>query len=225
MIALSPRLETIAKLIPEGLRVADIGTDHAYLPAALILSGRADFVIACDIGEKPLQNARHTVDTLNLADKIDLRLSNGLEKVSPNEVDAVVIAGMGGEVIAGIIENAKWLKEGKLLLLQPMSSPEILRKFLCQNGYELKSETAISDNSKIYTVMSVSGGQAEKKSEEFYVSGLLDPKDTLSAEYLRKQLRRFAECAEDIKDIEALSGRYADCMKIVEHLRNLLEGN
>lgn len=148
------RLKLIASLVPDGARVCDIGTDHAYLPIELIKSGKASRVIATDIREKPLENARKNIQKSGVTE-IDLRLCDGLSAVEKSETDAVIIAGMGGEVISGIISRAKWLKEKPytLLILQPTTSPEDLRRFLIANCFEITSDTAISENGKLYSVM------------------------------------------------------------------------
>ena len=117
MYTLSERLKVIADKITGG-RVADIGTDHAYLPIYLIKTGKASRVLACDIKEKPLQNAAKNIQKTN-TENIELRLSDGLAGVGADEADTIVIAGMGGEVIAGILNRCEWIKSpGYKLLLQ-----------------------------------------------------------------------------------------------------------
>ncbi len=153
---LSPRLEAVASLVRKGRRVADIGTDHAYLPVYLVQSGVTDFAVAADLRKGPLENAKKAVEEAGLEDKITLRLSDGLQNFQPDEVDEIVIAGMGGILIAQIIEAAPWLQKGdKHLVLQPMSHPEVLRKFLVTNGYNIICETVCEDAGKLYCVMSV----------------------------------------------------------------------
>ena len=118
--ALQPRLRAIADLVPPGCRLADIGTDHGYIPVDLLLAGRIAHAIATDIGALPLEHARQTADRCSLTDGIDFRLGDGLAPVSPQEVDTVIIAGMGGDTITEILSAAPWAREGPLLLLQPM---------------------------------------------------------------------------------------------------------
>ena len=145
MQELKPRLRMVYESVPINSVVADIGTDHAFLPIALINGGKATKVIACDINEGPLSVAAKNVQNAGV-NNIELRLSDGLEKVTPGEVDVVTVAGMGGDLISGIISKAKWLKEYKTtLILQPMSSADSLREGLYKEGYRIISEKAVED--------------------------------------------------------------------------------
>ena len=157
--ALTPRLRLLADWVPPGARLADIGTDHAYLPVWLRLHGRVAFAIACDLREGPLARARETGRTYG-ADGLDYRLGNGLEVVSPEEADTVVIAGMGGENIAAILARAPWTAGGRhRLLLQPQTRAEVLRAFLAENGYAIRREALVKDRGTIYPVMEAGGGE------------------------------------------------------------------
>ncbi len=221
---LSERLKVIFDLVPENARLVDIGTDHAYLPAALVSCGKISFAIACDLREKPLLNAANTLKNAGCENKVSLRLSNGLDKVQKDEVDTVVIAGMGGDVICDIISRAPWLKNGLLLILQPMTSPEVLREFLYYNGYVIHSETAVYDSERVYSVLTVRGGKEDKKlSYPDFVSGKLDLKDSTARLYLSKQLARFSACANDLKKSGADKDKLGKVQSIVSHLEKLLE--
>ena len=127
--ALQPRLRAIADLVPAGSRLADIGTDHGYIPIDLLLDGRISAAIATDIGALPLDHARRTARCCGLTEGIDFRLGDGLAPLAPGEADVIVIAGMGGDSVAAILSAAPWAREGPLLLLQPMSKAEVLRAF------------------------------------------------------------------------------------------------
>lgn len=200
MRTLGPRLYTIETLIPRGVRVADIGTDHGHLPISLIRSGITDRVIACDIREKPLQNARTNIEKTGTVG-IELRLGDGLSPICPDEVDYIVIAGMGGEVIASIIEAAEWVKDQKYtLLLQPMTSADALRRFLCENGFKIESETALSDAGKLYTVIkSTYCGKPQPMSEAYYRIGELKASDSEAKKYIDKQINIVKNCIKDLK--------------------------
>ncbi|WP_255882131.1 MULTISPECIES: class I SAM-dependent methyltransferase [unclassified Ruminococcus] len=155
-IKLDRRLSLCAEFVRQGATVADIGTDHAYLPVYLIQSGKINSAIAADINEGPLKSGIETIKQYSLSDKISARLSNGLEKIRADECSDIVIAGMGGELICSIIEAAQWLKSSdKHLILQPMTRPEVLRSYLCQNGFEIMREQAVESDGRIYTVMLV----------------------------------------------------------------------
>ena len=117
---LTPRLQAIAFQVPQGARLADIGTDHGYLPAWLLLNGKIETAIAADLRAGPLERARETSRQYGLEGAISFRLCDGLTGIAEDEVDTVAIAGMGGETISAILGNAPWIRD-KLLLLQPMT--------------------------------------------------------------------------------------------------------
>ena len=160
MIELSPRLGMVAGLVPPGARLADIGTDHAYLPAALVGEGKIPSAIAADLRQGPLARARETVRRAGLTGKIFFRLCNGLSGIRPDEVDAVAIAGMGGETIAAILSAAPWVRERDLpLILQPMSSFPDLRKWLQENGFSIEEERLAREGDTLYTALLVRAGE------------------------------------------------------------------
>ena len=133
-LELSPRLRMAGQLLPEGGCLADIGTDHAYLPAALLMEGKIERAIAADLRRGPLDRARETVKHFGLQDKVSFCLCNGLAGIAPNAADSIAIAGMGGETIAGILAAAPWVRERNIpLVLQPMSSMPDLRRWLQEN--------------------------------------------------------------------------------------------
>lgn len=113
MIVLSPRLKTAADMVRKGVVAADIGTDHAYLPSYLVLSGICPRALACDLRKGPLENAAETLEHWNIADKISLRLSDGLDELSAGEADDIIMAGMGGILIAKLLERTEWVKNKK----------------------------------------------------------------------------------------------------------------
>ena len=154
---LSPRLAAIAARVPPGSRLADIGTDHAYLPACLLLEGTIPFAVASDVNRGPLDRGRETARLSGVVEKIDFRLSDGLSGLREDEADVIVIAGMGGELIARILSEAPWTRE-KLLLLQPMTGQPELRSWLNGNGYRIKGETVVREGEKLYVILTVRGG-------------------------------------------------------------------
>ena len=150
---LSPRLALIASLVPKGARVADIGTDHAYLPIELIKSGRASKCIAADIRELPLAKAKRNIDASGVSGIVTL-LSDGLSGIKQGECDTVVIAGMGGDVAVHILKSCPYIKDGGLtLILQPMTSADVLRVWLADNGFSVISEPCVHDGGRLYAVM------------------------------------------------------------------------
>ena len=188
-ITLDERLMTCAEFVRENAVLADIGTDHAYLPAYLIKNGKIVSALACDINEKPLESARATVTDSGVCDKVELRLCDGLKYVSEDEFSDVVIAGMGGEMIIKILSDCPYIKNEKFnLILQPMSKTYDLRKWLCQNGFKIKAEKSAGANNKIYTVInSCFTGEVSPKDEKFYYFGkLLLKSDEKSKKYIQK---------------------------------------
>ena len=161
-IHLTPRLQMTADLAPEGARLADVGTDHAYLPAALILEGKIPWAIAADLRQGPLDRARATVRECGLTGRVAFRLCDGLTGIQPGEVDAVVIAGMGGETIAAILSAAPWVRTGNVpLILQPMSSFPDLRGWLQGNGFAIQEERLAREGEMLYTALLVRAGEME----------------------------------------------------------------
>ena len=157
-IALQPRLRLLAEMTPPGGRLADIGTDHGYLPVWLLQEGRIPSAIASDVGAEPLEHARRTAEEYE-TQGLNFRLCDGLSGIEPEETDTVVIAGMGGETIAGILSRAEWTREGKRLILQPQSTQEVLRDFLSRNGWKIFSESIVREGERWYPVLLVGGGE------------------------------------------------------------------
>ncbi len=132
------RLSLCASFVRQGARLADIGTDHAYLPVWLCRNGVCPSAIAADINPEPLSRGQLTVEEAGLSDRITTRLSDGLSEISAGEADDIVIAGMGGELIAKIIGSCAFSRDkDKRWILQPMTKSEILIEWLCDNGYSI----------------------------------------------------------------------------------------
>lgn len=155
---LSKRLEAIAALVPPGGGVADVGTDHGYIPVHLLKKGHPGPIYATDINPGPLESARRAAIVYGLEEKISFRLCDGLSALDGGDISTVIIAGMGGETIAAILSAASWTREsGRLLILQPMSRSDRLRAWLGQNGYRISSEQLVWDG-QIYELLTASGG-------------------------------------------------------------------
>lgn len=148
---LDKRLRLCADMV-KGKRLCDVGTDHAYLAAELLLSGRCDTAVAADINEKPLAAARATLEKAGVRNRAELVLSDGLKNVPQSGITDIVIAGMGGELIAKILSECTWL-EGVNLVLQPMSKQGSLLRYLWENGFEILRQRAVCDGNFCYTVI------------------------------------------------------------------------
>ena len=159
-LPISKRLLCCASMVQPGSRVADIGTDHGYLGIYLLQSGAARHVIACDLRKDPLENARRNAKLFGVDGEMKLRLSDGLEKILPDEVDTVVMAGMGGDLIQKILSQCPWRKrEGLQFILQPQSAGNVLRRWLCEDGFEIQREEPVQDGHFLYTVMNIRQGE------------------------------------------------------------------
>ena len=140
---LDNRLKKCAELVSGKGIACDVGTDHAYLAAELVISGKCDNVIACDINEGPLDAAAKTVKKYGVADKVQLVLSDGLDNVPREDISDIIIAGMGGETIADILKRAVGFDSDVQYILQPMTKIDVLRGFLGKYGFKILSETAV----------------------------------------------------------------------------------
>ena len=149
---LSKRLSAAADMVRAGAVVADVGTDHAYVPIALCLSGRAVRAVASDINEGPLARARENIAVRGLSARIDTVLCDGLSAIEAYHPTDVLILGMGGELIARIVADAPFLRaSGIRLILQPMTHPEAVRASLCEMGFAIVEERLVLEE-KIYQI-------------------------------------------------------------------------
>lgn len=224
MRELSKRLTAIFDLIPQGARVADIGTDHAYLPIALSLSQKCENIIACDIREKPLLKARANIKKFGISD-IDTRLGNGLMEINFGEADTIVIAGMGGDVISAILGDCDWIKNNKItLLLQPMTSAQVLRKYLLNEGFEILSEVPLSEQSKVYSVIKARFcGKIAKYEEGFLYTGKVTAETPDGRLYLKKQASRIEAVIKDLSSLKEKQTEVLKYIKIRDYIDSLLE--
>lgn len=157
-LELSPRLELLASKVAKDTRLVDVGTDHAYLPVSLLLRGAIQQAVATDINAGPLERGRETARSYGVESNIDFHQTDGLDGIQPETVDTILIAGMGGELIAHILEKADWAKRCRLLL-QPMSSQPELRLWLTKNGYVILEEAVVREGRKLYVVLTVEAGE------------------------------------------------------------------
>lgn len=164
MLKLSHRLLTLAQMVPPGARVADIGTDHAFLPCYLLLEKRSPSAIGVDVHRGPYTKACDTVCAYNLEDSIELRLGNGLAVIKPDEADAVIIAGMGGTTIRDILaKSPEVMATLKKLILQPMTGADVVRSWLYQQGWLITEEELIYEDNQYYQVIGAEKDQTEER--------------------------------------------------------------
>ena len=179
------RLTQIARFV-KGKKIADIGTDHGYLPIYLLEKGIINYAVCSDVKQGPLANAEKNIKRYGFENKTRLCLADGLRGIMPGEVDTAVIAGMGGEMIAHILEAG--LPEGmKYFVLQPMRNVDVLRRKLHQLGLKITEENLCFDKNKYYIIICAEiGEQTAWTDDEYLVSPLLK-KDPLWGEYSAKE--------------------------------------
>ena len=201
---LSNRLNEVYKLIKEGMVVADIGTDHAYLPCALVTSGKCDKVYACDVAIGPLKQAIKTIETLNLTDKISIVESNGLAKVS-DDVNCICICGMGYHTVEMILNNDidKVLKYQKIII-QINKNTDLLRKWISDHNLLITDETIVYEGNKFYEIIAFSNKYHDTYSEQEISLGYILPNlmnDTY-IKYLENKISKYQLINEDSQSIE-----------------------
>ena len=230
-VKLSKRLERIASFVQPGSRVADIGTDHGYVPIWLVQKGVCPSALAMDVRKGPLSRATENIALAGLADKIETRLSDGVAKLQPGEADSVVIAGMGGELIIKILENGRHMWDSvKQWVLSPQSEIFKVRRWLFENGFVIRKEDMILEDGKFYTVMDVrrekdadSEGKTvdpdvlslSEDSRMLYGDYLIQTKNPVLLTYLKE------EEAKLLRFIEDLSAKAGDSERAAERLSEL----
>ncbi len=183
---LSPRLLAVARQVRTGSVAADVGTDHGYLACYLAWNGCRK-VYASDLNPGPLEQAARTIQEHGLEKQVDLRLSNGVEKLPLEEITDVVVAGMGGDLILSIVEDPRLRTFDKKLILQPMTKPEVLRRGLYRLGFELCGETAVEDGRFVYTVLTAQySGRPCEIDDCFAYTGLLSGRTREERKYLQR---------------------------------------
>jgi len=202
-LKLPDRLAAIAGYIDEGSAVADIGTDHGFLPVYLAQNGLSRNIIASDISSGSLDSARRTAQKHGVADMISFIVAPGLSGISGNGVDTIVIAGVGGETIAGILADAPWTnKHNVKLILQPQTKTDGLCIWLRENGYIISDAKLTRDNGRFYVIMIAKGGKSESvlEPELEMLTRLMYKKDPLFTGYLDGLINKTSRILEDIKN-------------------------
>ena len=169
------RLCSALPYLKRGGRIADVGTDHAYLPVYLVGSGHSSFAVASDLRKGPLERAERNVQEAGLSDKISLVLCDGLSKIEPYRPDDILIFGMGGELIASILDAAPWVKNSESgLILQPMSRQETLRRYLLEQGFSILGESLTFVDRIYQTIYARYTGESEQYTDEELLLGRLN---------------------------------------------------
>lgn len=195
LFQLGARLMACAGFVRPGAVMADIGTDHAYLPIWLLKSEKIPYAYASDVKQKPLESAKHNAEKYQVEDRLHTVLGNGLENISDTRVTDIVIAGMGGALIADILKAAPFVRNHQIrLILQPMKDDPQLRLWLFENGFAIEKEKPVFDAGKVYTVIcaAFSVGELQKPDALYPYMGRL-PKDSDSKRYAEKVVRILAK--------------------------------
>lgn len=234
---LNHRLRSVASFVPYGETVADIGTDHAYLPIYLVLNSIAPKVIAVEFNPGPLEKAKQNIIKYQLCDKIEVRNGYGFEPISSEEVETAVIAGIGGTSIIDIIESSQSTARSlNSLILQPMNKVELVRAYLRDNNFELKDEELILEDNRYYEILSAASGPSVEYDELFFEIGpiLLKKNHPLLAEYLEEKISHYWQVinslerssnvgAQEKKEYLKSKIRYLE--KVVYHVNKMRSSN
>lgn len=190
---LSKRLQAVANLVGNVSTLADVGTDHGYIPIHMIQKGKCTSAIAMDVNQGPLQRAKNHIEEQGLSLAVKARLSDGVKNLSEGEVECVVIAGMGGALTVKILEQGENVfRSLKEFILQPQSEIWKVREYLCINGYSIVDEDMVLEDGKFYPMMRVISGQAPayNKIELKYGKILLQKKHPVLREFLNRELQK-----------------------------------
>lgn len=232
---LSRRLQIVAQAVTVGHRVADVGTDHGYVPIYLIKTGCCEKAIAMDVNKGPLERAREHILEEGLTEQIETRLSDGLAGLSPEEADTVVIAGMGGDLICRILGRAaEFFQAGTELVLQPQSEWFKVRHLLHDNGYEITNEWFLKEDGKYYVVMKAGPVNENisrnlsypEETDYLYGKILIERKNPVLFEYLKKERdkkKRIAAQLGEKADEPKRALRYKELSEEVEQIEKVIK--
>jgi tRNA (adenine22-N1)-methyltransferase len=212
-------------MIENGRGLIDVGTDHGFLPAALATDGYSGKLFASDINAMPLSRAKETAHACGVEDQIVFLLSDGLDACPKDEVDTIVMAGMGGELICRILDRAEWCLEHRYtLILQPMTKIEVLRYWLANNGFQLTEERFVEDGGILYQIIKArySENMSLKDAELFTGSFRNIRNDPLSSTLIRSLIRRFENECRGLRAAEhSREGRLSILTEILAQLEEM----
>lgn len=227
---LTDRLLKIASLVSYGKKIADIGTDHGYIPVYLLKEGKVPFAVLADVNKGPLDNARKEVIQNNLLDKVDLRLGSGIEVLEVGEIEEIIIAGMGGILISELLEAKKQVAHNvEKLILQPMQAQEELRRYLLNNGYEILEEVLVREDFRIYEIIvaKYTGKNTIIEDEIYFETGikLLENNNSLFNEFIEKKIKTYRAIVNNLegKNGETIDKKREDSKSAIKKLENLIK--
>lgn len=219
---ISKRLLSVASLISDGYSVADIGTDHGYIPIYQVLNKKSPYALAMDVNEGPLSRASENVSKYQVVDKVVTRLSDGLDRLEPGETDCIVIAGMGGllinKILAAGIDKAHAAKE---MVLSPHSDVNLVRDFLAANNFKIIDELITYDEGKYYFVLKVTNGLDEYGQEDALLGHFLcQRRDAVMKHYLDKE---YALCQTILDNLMHNSSNSTDRIHMMNDKKLIIE--
>lgn len=244
---LSLRLKAVADFVNPGSRIADIGTDHGYVPIYLARTGRVSSAIAMDVREGPLKRAREHIREYEAGEyeagehkdarpgkgtrpacPIEARLSDGMKELMPGEADTIILAGMGGELEMRILDQGRHMWDSvDHFILSPQSELGKVRLYLEQNGFAIQDESMVKDEGKYYTIMSVTRGSMEYGRQIWYRFGkiLIERKDRTLREYLEKESGRVQEILDTFqgRTMETMTEGQAQAIKDLRRELDLIK--
>ncbi len=227
---LSKRLQKVADLVTEGASVADIGTDHAYIPIYLMKNHKISKAIALDVNKGPLERAKEHIQAEGLENLIDTRLSDGMENLKPYEVQEIITAGMGGGLVIKILTDYPQVTESlNYGILQPQSEIHKVRRFLNNQGYRILAEDFVEEDGKYYPMMKVDfRAHASEKythSQYFFGKRLLEGKHPILHRYLyrEKKIKEGILCKLNEKIKENSRDRICDRIEGLEKELEIIE--
>ncbi len=219
---LSKRLQAVADLLGNSRCVADVGTDHGYIPIYLVESKKSKCAIAMDINKGPLLRAKAHIEEYGLSEQIETRLSDGLKALEPGECDAVIIAGMGGGLVMKILEEGRQMRyEIREWILQPQSEILKVREYLLQNEYCIVEEDIVEEDGKFYPMMKVVNGRSEayQDMELRYGKYLLKKKHPTLLVYLDKEIRTKEQILKSLETENTAEDRIYELRKELAQAR------
>lgn len=199
------RIEAVAKWVPKGKSVVDVGTDHAYLPTLLVRQGKTPFAIAGDIASGPCQAAQNTIDAYGVKKHITVRQGDGLAIVVPGEVDIIVIAGMGAGSMVEILEHSLPVAENaERIILQPMNGAPLLRMWAVRHGWKIVAEDLVEEAGIIYEILILERGSEREYSEAAYEVGprLLETGNVLLAKHIQLLIEHYEKLLSSMEKSE-----------------------
>lgn len=215
---LSPRLLKIEELIPNCSCLADVGTDHAYIPILAISKGKCHKAIATDINKGPVNKAVRNINEHSMGDRIQARLGPGLSVLKEGEADTMVIAGMGGNMISDILsQDIQKAKEAKTLILQPMTHQDVLREALSTLGFHITDEELVREDRRYYQIIKASSGNGDiYRNKAEYILGLklIEKKHPLLKEYIEYYKEQLGRVLERI-DSREQKKRYEEIVSLI----------